>query len=189
MVPISKGSIWNGTTMEVVIPNYYDRFEETYGIPLFAVHRVDLHNQLRQLATQEEGIGRPVEIQVRARVNDYVSSIHSAKFCLGSNTQFLQDAVEGRVTLEDGKTLQADLIIAADGVHTTAVGHVLNEDKLQVAETGWSCMRWLVPTEEILSDLETADLVKDSVQRFFMPSSGSGGLVWYPCRKYVVISH
>jgi hypothetical protein len=45
-------------------------------------------------------------------------------------------------------------------------------------------MRWLVPTEELLADADTASLVEDSTQRYFMGARG-GGLVWYPCRKYV----
>ena len=45
-------------------------------------------------------------------------------------------------------------------------------------------MRWLVPTKELLADAETASLVEDSTQRYFMGARG-GGLVWYPCRKYV----
>lgn len=91
--------------------------------------------------------------------------------------------MNGKVTLEGGKTLQADLIVAADGVHSTAVDHVLGPNKVQAGDTGWSCMRWLVPTEDLLSDPETADLVDNSVQRFFAPASGVGGFVWYPCRK------
>jgi salicylate hydroxylase len=79
--------------------------------------------------------------------------------------------------------LQADLIVAADGVHSKAVDHVLGEEEIQAGNTGWSCMRWLVPTEELLADPETSTLVQDSVQRFFIGSAGAGGLVWYPCRK------
>jgi hypothetical protein len=45
-------------------------------------------------------------------------------------------------------------------------------------------MRWLVPTEELLADRNTASLVEDSTQRYFMGARG-GGLVWYPCRTYV----
>jgi salicylate hydroxylase len=77
MVAISTGSLYNGTTMDVVIPNYYQNFEETYGIPLYSVHRVDLHNQLRELATQKDGPGIPVDVQVRAKVIDYVSRTHN----------------------------------------------------------------------------------------------------------------
>ena len=74
MVAIKTGSLYDGTTLDCVVPNFYANVEETYGIPLYSVHRVDLHNQLRSLATQQDGPGHPCEIQVRAKVHDYVSS-------------------------------------------------------------------------------------------------------------------
>lgn len=74
MVAISAGGLYNGTTMEVVTPNYYQNIKEIYGVPLYSVHRVDLHNQLRLLATQEDGPGYPVNLQVRAKVVDYVGT-------------------------------------------------------------------------------------------------------------------
>lgn len=94
-----------------------------------------------------------------------------------------QDAAEGKVILADDKVMQADLIVAADGVHSKAVGHVLGDKETQASNTGWSCMRWLVPTEEFLSDPETSTMIKDSMQRFFMGAPGGGALVWYPCRE------
>lgn len=45
-------------------------------------------------------------------------------------------------------------------------------------------MRWLVPTKDLLADADTASLVEDSTQRYFIGARG-GGLVWYPCREYV----
>lgn len=72
MVAIRTGSLLDGTSMEVLMPNYLHNIEETYGAPLYSVHRVDLHNQLRLLATRTQGPGHPVEIQVRAKIVDYV---------------------------------------------------------------------------------------------------------------------
>ncbi|KAM0134782.1 hypothetical protein ACHAP3_005338 [Botrytis cinerea] len=164
LVALSKANIWDGMAMKVVVDGYYANTEEKYGIPLYAAHRVDLHSQLREIATKKDGEGIPVDLVVKAKTVGY-------------------DAVNGKVTLEDGNTLQADLIIAADGVHSTAVEHVLGANKVQSGDTGWSCMRWLVPTEDLLSDPETSDLVDESVQRFFAPASGVGGFVWYPCRE------
>lgn len=73
MVAIRKGSLIDGTNMEVLVPNYYKDCESTWGLPMYAVHRVDLHSQLRQLATQKEGPGRPCDVLVRSKVVDYVS--------------------------------------------------------------------------------------------------------------------
>ena len=94
-----------------------------------------------------------------------------------------QDPVQGKAILADNRILQADFIVAADGVHSSAVGHVLGDVEIRAENTGWSCMRWLVPTEELLSDPETSALVEDSMQRYFAGAPDAGALVWYPCRK------
>ena len=99
-----------------------------------------------------------------------------------------QDAENGKVTTENGEVLQADLIVAADGVHSKAVKHVLGDEVIHAGDTGWACMRWLVPREEFLSDPETANMIEDSSTRYFTGAEGAAGLVWYPCRKCVVSS-
>ena len=75
MVAIRKGSLIDGTNMQVLVPNYYKDCESTWGLPMYAVHREDLHNQLRLLATQKDGPGHPCDVQVRSKVVDYVSGI------------------------------------------------------------------------------------------------------------------
>lgn len=168
MVALRGMSLIDGTNMKTLVPTYYKDCESTWGLPMYAVHRVDLHSQLRQLATQVEGPGRPCEVRVRAKVVDY-------------------DAQNGKVTIEDGEVLQADLVVAADGVHSTAVKHVLDDHEIvQAGDTGWACMRWLVPRDEILADTETAHMIVDSATRYFTAADGAAGLVWYPCRKCVV---
>jgi salicylate hydroxylase len=166
MVALRGMSLIDGTNMETLVPTYYKDCESTWGLPMYAVHRVDLHSQLRQLATQTEGPGRACDVRVLAKVVDY-------------------DAENGKVTTEDGVVLQGDLVVAADGVHSTAVKHVLDEEILQAGDTGWACMRWLVPRDDILSDPETADMIQDSATRYFTAANGAAGLVWYPCRKCV----
>ena len=168
MVALRGMSLVDGTNMQTLVPTYYKDCESTWGLPMYAVHRVDLHTQLRRLATQAKGPGRPCDVRVLAKVVDY-------------------DAENGKVTTEDGEVLQAHLVIAADGVHSTAVKHVLGDDGIvQAGDTGWACMRWLVPRDEFLSDPETAHMIQDSATRYFTAAGGAAGLVWYPCRKCVV---
>lgn len=69
MVAIRRGTLVDGTNMQVLVPNYYKDCDSMY-----AVHREDLHNQLRLLATREEGPGRPCKVRVRSKVVDYVST-------------------------------------------------------------------------------------------------------------------
>ena len=94
-----------------------------------------------------------------------------------------QDAVNGTVTNENGEVLKADLIVAADGVHSEATQHVLGDEDVLSGDTGWACMRWLVPREDLLADPATAGMIQDSSTRYFTAAEGAAGLVWYPCRK------
>nr|A0A8K1Y6D8.1 RecName: Full=FAD-dependent monooxygenase phomE; AltName: Full=Phomopsin biosynthesis cluster protein E [Diaporthe leptostromiformis]BDA39137.1 flavin-dependent monooxygenase [Diaporthe leptostromiformis] len=164
MVALRKGSIIDGTNMQVLIPDYYKDSESKWGLPMYAVHRVDLHTQLRLLATQKEGPGQPCDVQVRSKVVSY-------------------DAEGAKVTTENGEVLRADLIIAADGVHSTAVKQVLGDEVVQAGDTGWACMRWLVPSDDFLSDPQTAHMIQDSTTRYFTAAGGAAALVWYPCRN------
>lgn len=45
---------------------------ERYGAPWFFAHRVDLHEELKRLATQEEGEGLPVITHLKSEVVRYV---------------------------------------------------------------------------------------------------------------------
>ncbi|KAG8527708.1 uncharacterized protein KY384_007862 [Bacidia gigantensis] len=165
MVAIRNGSLIDGTNMNVLIPSYYKDCESNYGVPMYSVHREDLHTQIKVLATRKEGAGRPCDLQTRSKAVEY-------------------DAKNGKVTMENGEVLQADLIIAADGVHSNAVQHVLDDNQVvQSGDTGWACMRWLVPRDDFLSDPETAHMIRDSSTRYFTGSEGAAGLVWYPCRN------
>lgn len=46
--------------------------EEKYGSPWLLCHRADLHNELRLLATQQDGVGKPVEVRLSASVDTMV---------------------------------------------------------------------------------------------------------------------
>lgn len=72
MVGIKRGQIINGVNMQVMVPNYYQNIEEHFGVPIYSVHRVDLHDQLKELATSKDGPGRPCELLTRAKVIKYV---------------------------------------------------------------------------------------------------------------------
>ncbi|KAF7344837.1 FAD/NAD(P)-binding domain-containing protein [Mycena venus] len=72
----------------------------------FFCHRVDLHDELKRLATDPDGVGKP------------------AKLILGSQVVKCE-AIEGTITLKNGDVIHADLIIGADGIHSTVRKDVL----------------------------------------------------------------
>ena len=81
MVAIKTGSILNGSTMQMMVPNYYANIEEKYGVPVYSVHRVDLHEQLKALAAGEDGPGLPCKLHIRAAVVDCVSCTLTSQNC------------------------------------------------------------------------------------------------------------
>src|ERR1700761_7596124 len=65
--------------------------------PSYQVHRVDLHNELRRLATEPDGSGQPCQLHLATPV----------KAC---------DAIGGTIALSSGEHIKADVIIATDGI-------------------------------------------------------------------------
>lgn len=47
---------------------------EKFGSPWFFAHRVDLHEELKLLATQQDGEGKPAVVHLRSEVVKYVCS-------------------------------------------------------------------------------------------------------------------
>jgi salicylate hydroxylase len=92
------------------------------------------------------------------------------------------DADEGSVTLTDASVHYADLIVAADGVHSSAV-HQVTGHATPAASTGSAAFRFLIPTETLQQDPETASLLEDGLMRVIV-AEGVRRLVWYPCSKY-----
>ncbi|KAJ7179750.1 FAD/NAD(P)-binding domain-containing protein [Mycena filopes] len=101
-------------------------FDATTGIgapcPLLDItcHRSDLYNELKRLATGE-GAGSPAQLLLNSKVSA----------C---------DPEAGTITLSDGETITADVVIGADGIHSTIrtaiVGHTV-----PAPASGWSCFR------------------------------------------------
>lgn len=72
MVAISLGSVISGETMEPAGVDFFTDTRTQYGAPIYSAHRVDLHNQLIELATRKDGPGEPVKIRTGMNVIDYV---------------------------------------------------------------------------------------------------------------------
>ena len=86
------------------------------------------------------------------------------------------------ITLDGTTNYRGDLIIAADGAHSSAVGEVIGRDT-KALPTGSSAFRFLIPTESILADVQTRHFLegKDGSLKIFVGQEGRR-LVWYPCR-------
>ncbi|KAJ9165487.1 FAD/NAD(P)-binding domain-containing protein [Coniochaeta hoffmannii] len=146
---------------------------EIFGESLWYCHRVDLHESLKRLATDSEGPGIPVEIQLKSEIIKY-------------------DPDGPSITLADGTVVAADLVVAADGVHSVAVEAVIGHDNPpQPANHSNCCYRFLISR----SDLEAHDVTKFFVEppgslvcRIYADHGRSRRLVPYPCRDYEIVN-
>ncbi|KAL4875129.1 hypothetical protein BJY04DRAFT_224326 [Aspergillus karnatakaensis] len=158
----------SGNSLESLHDVIYPDFQGMYGGHWYLAHRVDLHSELRRINTSPEGLGQPVEISLRSEVVDY-------------------DVEDGSVTLADGSIHSADLIVAADGVHSSAVERVIGHATPVIA-TGWAVFRFLIPTEDLRREPDIAPLLEegattleDGLMKIFRTADSMKRLVWYPC--------
>ncbi|CEJ54999.1 hypothetical protein PMG11_01283 [Penicillium brasilianum] len=100
-----------------------------FGADRLCFHRRDLHDQLKEAAVSLDRAGDPVTLRVASRVVD----------C---------SPLDGTVTLEGGEIVTADLIVAADGIHSVIRKHVL-EDEPSPLPTGHSAYRLMIPSETL----------------------------------------
>ncbi|KAH8166155.1 hypothetical protein CIB48_g2087 [Xylaria polymorpha] len=150
--------------LQTAATSTYKEGQEKMGFtdPWLMVHRVDLHNTLRLIA--ERGFqGRSVKIHLNSRVESV-------------------NAETGEVHLHDGRTVQGDLVVGADGLHSHSVEAVLSTNRDKIS-TGQKIFRFLIPTEKAKKN----PLVKKLMDTINLNSTNVIGswperLVVYPCR-------
>jgi salicylate hydroxylase len=111
-----------------------------FGADRVVYHRQDLHTALKKAATSPDLAGKPVEIRTAAKVTA----------C---------DPDKGTITLDDGETLEADIVIGADGIHSVLRRTVVGEPR-EAIPTGTSAYRMLLPAE-CLSGLDVPKDILD----------------------------
>lgn len=166
--------ITDGVTLTVLNSMDLTESAKKFGLETFAVHRVDMHNELLRLALEPEGDLKPVELKLSSKVAD------------GS-------AEEGWIQLEDGSKHFADLIVGADGIHSVIKPMVIGADQVKPKSTGLSAFRFLVPTERLKSNSEF-----DSLMNWKTPGASTLAdpkdscperhMMWYECQEYVLSS-
>ncbi|CAK7206130.1 hypothetical protein SEUCBS139899_008914 [Sporothrix eucalyptigena] len=103
-------------------------FSDNYGVPYYVIHRADFHKALHSRATQ---LG--VNVTINSRVVSYDEAVPMAR-------------------TEDGREFTADLIIAADGVKSTARRVVLGGEDIAPVTTGFAAYRAVVDTSLMRND-------------------------------------
>jgi salicylate hydroxylase len=145
----------NGQTLEVLASADLSRTKGAFGSDHWTVHRVDLHNELLRLATDEycnghaTGNANPVKLSLRAEV--------------------VQATQHGTVVLHDGSVHTADLVVAADGLHSVLRDAVLGSDAIQKPRfSGSAAFRFLADAEVLKKDEGLAQLLKSRLGKATM---------------------
>ncbi|PHH59544.1 hypothetical protein CDD81_2875 [Ophiocordyceps australis] len=131
--------------------------EAQYGAPYIVVHRAALHAILHAHAVKAGA-----QIKLASRVVKY-------------------DFDNGGCELQDGKRLEADLVVAADGINSTARAQLLGPLDPGSQPTGWAAFRMMTSVSKLRDDPVTADLAN--------LETGSSGLWIAPnrsCMTYLV---
>lgn len=139
--------------------------EKAFGMKMMAAYRIDIHPVLVELARSEEGEGEPVEIVTRADVEGY-------------------DGEKGGVVFASGETRMADLVIAADGVKSSAAAYINDLECPAVDSSDTIVFRFTLSEEQMLSDPLTAPLLDAGAGMctFNVSPTADKWLVRYWCR-------
>ena len=136
--------IWetvDGITLKQLSAVNFQRAQDTYGASFMSVHRVDLHKELLRLALHDaEGKGTGAGLRLGSpvvRVN-------------------IEDGI---IELEDGSKHQADLIVAADGLHSIVRSAALKHESKPIP-SGLSAFRFLIPTKTLEEDPALKPMLK-----------------------------
>ncbi|TFK97931.1 FAD/NAD(P)-binding domain-containing protein [Pterulicium gracile] len=144
---------------------------QTWGNEWMMVHRVDLHNEIRYLATGAEGKGTPAKLHLSTAVES----------C---------DPEKGILTLANGRVRQFDLIVGADGIYsktrTSVLGKVV---EAPIASKPTAAFRWVMPVSALEGKPELDWLLKEGAQGGRVTVSKEGHfLLCYPCRDKTLIN-
>lgn len=138
-----------------------------FPAPWQLIHRVDLHNALKDLAVSTTTKGTPVVISLKSRVISV-------------------DIDAPSLTLEDGTTHVADLIIGADGVHSALRKFVI-KDATKPVPSGTSAFRFLIPSTVAAADPVTKHFTERKGEMRLLYGEDRR-LVIYPCRDNTLLN-
>ncbi|OQE35250.1 hypothetical protein PENCOP_c014G00608 [Penicillium coprophilum] len=129
----------------------------------YLVHRVELHNHLKQRALET------ATLHTRCTV-----------------TEVNLEGACPSVTLADGRTFKADLLLGADGLHSQVRQSIAPGSPSPYA-VGKSCFRWLLPTDKLKQDASTVGFVQDTGV-FIEWAADDRRLVAYPCSDSKILN-
>ena len=74
MVTCTAAHSAHANNLEPIFEKSFDDLEDLVGARFYFSHRVDLHNELKLMATTDKGPGKPATIHLSSAVKDAVRS-------------------------------------------------------------------------------------------------------------------
>ncbi|KAF2230775.1 FAD/NAD(P)-binding domain-containing protein [Viridothelium virens] len=138
--------------------------------PYQLIQRRQLHEGLKVLALDPSQPGLPVTINTPSRVVSVATET-------------------GVVLLEDGSSIQGDVVLGADGWDSSTRAAVLDscESKITPFPAGKNCFRFLIPREKLLADPVTRP-VFHIMNTLCIWLADDTRMVYYPCDDNATIS-
>ncbi|ROV97543.1 hypothetical protein VSDG_04639 [Cytospora chrysosperma] len=126
--------------------------------PWHLSHRVHLHEKLKVLATAEDGISRPASLHTSSKVVSL-------------------DPEKGQVTLANGATETADVILGADGIYSKSRACIKDA---KLFASGKAAFRFLIPRKAGLDDPVTRPIT-EKINSLAIWYGSDRRVVMYPC--------
>ncbi|KAK1146867.1 hypothetical protein N8T08_002191 [Aspergillus melleus] len=190
--PKSVFELRDGPKFERVNAVELDDAEERFGAPLYTMQRRDLHAELLRVVSTDintDGVSAAAIAADSINEGDTTESGREGGVPIHRGRKVISaDAECGILYSEDGTEATADLIIAADGLHSVLKSAVLKDEIESPARTGFSAFRFQIPTEDLLSDERFQELVKikgngPSVLADMRDQETMEHMVWYDCQN------
>ncbi|KHN94382.1 Aromatic-ring hydroxylase-like protein [Metarhizium album ARSEF 1941] len=156
---------------------------DTFGAPLLAVHRVDLHKELMRLASVAEVRGPETGQEIEGIVIHLASPVTRV------------DGQQGRIEFADGTVKHAHLIVGADGLRSAVRDAVTGgpdvAEPINLISTGHGAFRFLITTEELHATAYGRKLLKWKTAGACLLADTKlvdkeRHIMWYSCRDGTV---
>ncbi|KAL1641007.1 hypothetical protein SLS58_006449 [Diplodia intermedia] len=157
---------------------HHDEERKHWQAEYYLVHRVDLHTALKHAAlcpTSPSNPGPPATLHTSRPVASISPSTATITFASSS---------DGNGT--GSTTLSADLVVAADGIHSRARSAITGRH-VPLFTSGKCGFRWLAPTAALLADDATKIFAEEEGACVQVGGEGRNGefrrIVFYPCSE------
>lgn len=184
--------MWNtllGDSLHQVASINLSHAEQRFGAAVWAVHRVDLHAELLRLATSKaNGAGGSGEGAAVNGVSGATASTGTKPAVLRLSAQVVGASAESEVVLADGSRHTADMVVAADGLHSVLREAVVGREGKAPEASGHSAFRFLIDTEAMREDKQMAAMLEKKGDGAAIlidqkETVGERHVMWYPCRE------